>query len=144
MVNSSAADAYYTGALHSYFSVSSPKAIKVIELEKASFDDKLTQKLCGPQTLENGVGPVDRIYHTSDIMNITDSQWNRTIELKASNTNQWVFWNPGVEVSNNMSDIHNNGEQEFVCLEAANTQMQLIPAGSSVTIAQEISVFSHT
>lgn len=144
MKNLSNADSYYTGALHSYFSVSSPDAIKVTELEKASFDDKLTEQFCEPQLLENGVGPIDRIYYTNNCVSIVDSQWQRTIELKAKNTKQWVFWNPGVELANNMADIHHDGEQEFVCLEAANTQEKLLPAGGHVTIEQEISVVNHT
>jgi glucose-6-phosphate 1-epimerase len=144
MTNLSNIDTHYTGALHSYFSVSSPEAIKVAELENASFDDKLTKQLYEPQPLENGVGPIDRIYYTNNCVNIVDSQWQRTIELKTKNTKQWIFWNPGVVLANNMVDIHHDGEQEFVCLEAANTQKTLLAAGSKVTIEQEISVFSHT
>mgnify|MGYP003624879770 CR=1 FL=1 len=143
MKNVSDTDAYYTGALHSYFSVSSPNAIKVAELEEATFDDKLTGQLCEPQSLENGVGPVDRIYHTNHGVNIVDDQWRRTIELKAKNTKQWVFWNPGIELANNMADIHPNGEQEFVCLEAANTHMQLLAAGQSARMEQTISVYNE-
>lgn len=143
MKNLSDNDAYYAGALHSYFCVSSPKNIKVAALEPASFDDKLTGQLCKPQSLEHGTGPIDRIYHTSNVMNIVDSQFQRTIEIKAKNTKQWVFWNPGVELANNMVDIHNNGEQEFICLEPANTQMQLLGAGQQAIIEQEISVLKH-
>ena len=143
MKNLSNKDAYYSGALHSYFSVSSPENIKIPTLEHAGFDDKLTGQTCKPQALENAVGPVDRVYHTSNVMTIIDSQFKRTIELKSNNTKQWVFWNPGVELANNMADIHNNGEQEFVCLEAANTQRQLLVAGETINIAQEISVFKH-
>jgi len=142
MKNLSDTDAYYTGALHSYFFVSSPKNVKIAALELSNFDDKLTGQLCNPQLLENAVGPVDRIYHTNNEMKIVDDKWKRTIELKAKNTNQWVFWNPGAELANNMADIHHNGEQEFVCLEAANTQMQLLAAGGNIKIEQEVSVFS--
>lgn len=144
MTNLSISDAYYTGALHSYFSVSVPEKIKIAALEQASFDDKLSNQLCQPQSLENGVGPVDRIYHTHSDMRIVDSGFQRTIELKASNTKQWVFWNPGEKLANSMNDIHDGGEQEFVCLEAANTQRQLLAAGKSATITQEISVFSYS
>ena len=140
MQNLSDSDAYYTGALHSYFYVSSPENIKVAALAQASFDDKLTGQLCQPQAFENGVGPIDRIYHTSDVMTIVDSYWQRTIKLKTKNTKQWVFWNPGVELANNMADIHNNGEQEFVCLEAANTQNQLLEARQHAVMEQEISI----
>ena len=126
--------------MHSYFYVSSPENIKVAALAQASFDDKLTGQLCQPQAFENGVGPIDRIYHTSDVMTIVDSYWQRTIKLKTKNTKQWVFWNPGVELANNMADIHNNGEQEFVCLEAANTQNQLLEARQHAVMEQEISI----
>jgi len=138
MHNLSEQDAYYTGALHSYFSVSSPENIKVAALENAAFNDKLTGKLSQPQPIENGVGPVDRIYHTCDVMTIVDRFWQRSIVLKAKNTHQWVFWNPGVETASNMADIHPQGEQEFVCLEAANTQNQLLKAGQYVTMEQEV------
>jgi glucose-6-phosphate 1-epimerase len=143
MNNLSQSDAYYTGALHSYFAVSSPKNIKVAALEAASFYDKLAEQLCEPQSLENATGPVDRIYYTNDVMHIVDEAWKRILELKSVNAKQWVFWNPGTETANKMVDIHNNGEQEFFCLEAANTEMELIPAGQSLTMAQEISIISH-
>ena len=76
-------------------------------------------------------------------MKVVDSDWQRTIELKTINTKHWVFWNPGVELSNNMADIHEGGEQEFICLEAASTEMQLLRAGESLTMAQKIAVTSH-
>lgn len=144
MKNLSDVDAYHTGALHSYFAVSSPEMIKIAALEQADFYDKLTGQLEKPQILENGTGPVDRIYYTNNQMSLVDHKWGRTIELKALNTKQWVFWNPGGELAKNMADIHPNGEQEFICLEAANTQMELLAAGESVTMAQEISIINHT
>ena len=140
MHNLSEQDAYYTGALHSYFSVSSPENIKVSALEQACFDDKLTGKSYEPQALNNGVGPIDRIYHSNNEMTLIDNYWKRAINLKAFNTNQWVFWNPGAKVAANMPDIHINGEQEFVFLEAANTNMTVIPAKESVSISQEITI----
>ncbi|MDX2368941.1 MAG: D-hexose-6-phosphate mutarotase [Colwellia sp.] len=144
MTNLSENDAYYTGALHSYLSVSAPVNATIAELAKAPFDDKLTGKACTPQpsvtTLANGIDPVDRIYHSNEVMKIVDSHWQRTIELKSTNTKQWVFWNPGVELANSMVDIHESGEQEFICLEAANTQMQLLGAGKSLTMAQSVTV----
>lgn len=148
MTNLSDHDAYYTGALHSYLSVSSPENTTIAELAKAPFDDKLTGKACTPAplvtTLANGIDPVDRVYHSHEVMNVVDSHWQRTIELKAINTKQWVFWNPGTELATNMADIHENGEQEFICLEAANTQMQILGAGKTLTMKQKITVKSHT
>lgn len=143
MNNLSQSDAYYTGALHSYFTVSSPENVKVAALEQASFYDKLADQVFKPQPLENVTGPVDRIYYTNDVMNIIDEAWKRTIKLKSVNAEQWVFWNPGRDTANKMADIHNNGEQEFFCLEAANTEMQLLSAGKWTTMSQEISIINH-
>jgi len=147
MKNLSKNDAYYTGALHSYLSVSAPVNATITELAKAPFDDKLTGKACTAKPLvtplANGIDPVDRVYHSNDVMHVVDSHWQRTIELKSTNTKQWVFWNPGVELANNMLDIHERGEQEFICLEAASTEMQLLRAGESLTMAQKIAVTSH-
>lgn len=146
MTNLSENDAYYAGALHSYLSVSAPENATITELAKASFDDKLTGKAYAPKPLAtplaNGVDPVDRVYHSNEVMTVVDSHWQRTIQLETINTKQWVFWNPGVELANNMADIHESGEQEFICLEAANTQMQLLRAGKSLTMAQKIMVTS--
>ncbi|MBL4823114.1 MAG: D-hexose-6-phosphate mutarotase [Colwellia sp.] len=148
MINLSDDDAYYTGALHSYFSVSFPEYVTLEELAKAPFYDKLTGDECAvqplPTMLANGTDPVDRIYYSNKNMKIVDNQWQRTIELETTNTKQWVFWNPGVELANNMIDIHQSGEQEFICLEAANTEMQLLGAGKSLTMAQNITVTRHT
>ncbi len=146
MTNLSENDAYYAGALHSYLSVSAPENATITELAKASFDDKLTGKAYAPKPLAtplaNGIAPVDRVYHSNEVMTVVDSRWQRTIQLETINTKQWVFWNPGVELANNMADIHESGEQEFICLEAANTQMQLLRAGKSLTMAQKITVTS--
>lgn len=142
MSNLSKEDAFYTGALHSYFRVSAPENICVDELSDASFDDKLTGLSYSPTPLVNGVGPVDRVYHSNKAMKISDSKWQRTIEVNASNTKQWVFWNPGNKVATTMADIHTDGEQEFVCLEAANTNMQLLSSNKSLTMSQVVSVTS--
>jgi glucose-6-phosphate 1-epimerase len=144
MTNLSDNDTYYTGALHSYLAVSNPNNVSLTQLAKAPFDDKLTGNSCKAHplitTLANGVDPVDRVYHSNDIMELVDSDWQRTIVIKATNTKQWVFWNPGVELANKMVDIHKQGEQEFICLEAANTQRQLLAAGRSLTMEQNITV----
>lgn len=141
--NLSDEDAYYTGALHSYFRVSSPENIIIDTLDEAKFYDKLTDKHYPPQVLTNGVGPVDRIYQSNKKIQLIDSQFQRVIEVNASNTAQWVFWNPGVTLANNMADIHLNGEQEFVCLEAANTDSQLLESGQSQTISQTVKIIPH-
>ena len=51
-----------------------------------------------------------------------------------------MLWNPGTELANNMKDIHQGAENEFVCLEAANTNNHVVEANETVMIGQTISL----
>lgn len=128
----------YTSAIHSYFQVSSPQNCQVESLEQAEFDDKITGLYCQATALNDCIGPLDRIYYTDKISTLVDSQWQRGIEITPINTQQWVLWNPGTDIANNMADVHPGGEHEYVCLEAANTKWQTIPAQQTVTVGQKI------
>ena len=130
----------FSSALHSYFAVSNPENVQVPYLEGALFDDKITGKKQQKDQLLNCVGPIDRIYYCSDKQVIIDEGLQRKITLEASQCLQWVLWNPGQEIAGNMQDIHPHGENEFVCLEAANTQWQSINAGDSVILSQKITL----
>jgi len=148
MTNLSKEDAQYSGALHSYFRVSNPENITIDALTGCDFDDKLTAKADYQNNSVSCVGPIDREYHipSPDIQSSTvvmiDKSWQRQVEISSLGCSQWVLWNPGAELANNMADIHENGEQSFVCLEAANSKWQPLLAGKSVTISQEIKVLS--
>ncbi|NQZ79407.1 MAG: D-hexose-6-phosphate mutarotase [Colwellia sp.] len=142
MTNLSDKPVKYTGALHSYFAVSAPENITIEQLSAASFSDKLTDQFVEPQPLANCVGPIDRIYHTNRAVKMVDSQWQRVIEIESQHCQQWVLWNPGQQGAAAMSDVHLDGEQQFVCLEAANTQWQTIPAQSTVEMAQTVKIKS--
>lgn len=132
----------FTSALHSYFQVSSPLYTSVPGLNTLKFDDKNTLLKSQQDKLEDCVGPIDRIYHSHghNTQQIKDSGWQRIIEVESSHCQQWVLWNPGEEVAKSMTDVHAGGESEYVCLEAANTQWQTIPANENVTIEQKVTV----
>ncbi|WP_206483523.1 D-hexose-6-phosphate mutarotase [Thalassotalea sp. G2M2-11] len=140
MENLSSQPVQYSSALHTYFAVSHPSNVQVPQLHHAVFDDKLSQLTAQKQPLNHCVGPIDRIYHSEQTQQIIDQQWQRKITIAASNCQQWVLWNPGLETAQQMSDVHQGGENEFVCLEAANTNEHIIAAGSQCQIVQRISV----
>jgi len=140
MTNLSQQDAQYTAALHSYFGVSNPGMVNLDTLTGVNYSDKLTDVSSIQQQSVSCIGEIDREYHSSDKMVIVDNDWQRQIEIVSDNCQQWVLWNPGAELANTMADIHVDGEQEYVCLEAANTQWQALPAGETVIISQEIRV----
>lgn len=139
MSNLSRESVEYTGALHSYFRVSNPENVAVDTLAGVAFDDKLTGVKQNIEPLPNCQGPIDRIYHSDKSMVLSDKAWQRSIEIR-SNTAQWVLWNPGQKVAESMSDVHQGGEKEFVCLEAANTSWQQLQPGQSLTMEQHIKI----
>lgn len=140
MTNMSDVTVAYTGALHSYFKVSDPKKVTISDLDKSSYDDKLTGQQKQVSELENCLGPIDRVYYNGDSKIIMDNGWRRAITVTSDNCHQWVIWNPGQQAVTTMADMHMNAEQEFICLEAANTQWQNIASQASVSIGQSITI----
>ena len=140
MTNLSSKSVEYSSALHSYFAVSHPQYTHVNNLSEALFDDKITQNKAQKDKLVNCVGPIDRIYYSSTEQEIIDDKWQRKVVINSKNCQQWVLWNPGVEIAAGMDDIHPEGEDEYVCLEAANTQWQTIEAGQTVSVEQKVTV----
>jgi glucose-6-phosphate 1-epimerase len=130
----------YSAALHSYFAVSTPENITVAPLAEFPFDDKVTGKEQQLAALENCCGEVDRIYYSNEVCSIEDKQWQRTIKVSSTNCQQWVLWNPGAELANKMKDLHVGAENEFVCLEAANTNIHVVEANETVMIGQTVSL----
>lgn len=143
MKNTGKFDVEYSGALHSYFCVSQPENVLVNDLNQAIFDDKLTGKKAEPETLKHCKGPIDRVYHHNKPLQLVDKDWQRTIEVIPQNTRQWILWNPGADIAKKMPDIHPNGENEFVCLEAGNTVSQTLAVNRWVSIGQTIRVIGH-
>lgn len=130
----------FSSALHTYFAVSEPENTKATRLAEYPFADKLSGLNQQTDQLINCVGPIDRIYHCDKEQVLIDQQWQRQIKINSSNCLQWVLWNPGTEIAQNMVDIHPQGEQEFVCLEAANTAWQTLNSKQSITIGQSVCV----
>ncbi|SEK70425.1 glucose-6-phosphate 1-epimerase [Colwellia chukchiensis] len=133
----------YTCALHSYFCVGHAKDTNFSALNHLIFDDKVTGKRQQRSPLVNCQGPIDRIYHREQNQQnnlvIVDHQWQREIAICSDDCQQWVLWNPGVNAQA-MTDIHAQGENEFVCLEAANTQWQTLASQATRQISQVVKV----
>lgn len=130
----------YTGALHSYFAVGKPEMVHIKQLSNVVYSDKLSDEHNKVTPLNDCVGPIDRVYQSNDKIDIVDNEWQRIIEVSSSDCSQWVLWNPGKEAAEGMKDIHKGGENEYVCLEAANTVPVMVPAQSTVSFSQHVSL----
>ncbi len=127
-------------AFHNYFRVSDSSHVSIDNLTGVTYQDKVTRESAVQHTPVSFVGEIDREYHTSEKMSIVDTGWHRTIEVVSDNCHQWVLWNPGAKLANNMPDIPLGGEKQYICLESANTEQLKLPAGETVTCSQEIRV----
>lgn len=127
-------------ALHSYFAVSHPENTLIKGLNHEAFDDKITGQQKQQDSLTNCVGPIDRIYYTNESQVIEDTGWQRQIQVASSHSAHWVLWNPGKETAEKMVDVHVGGENEYVCLEAANTQTSMLLPNEQLTFSQKIKV----
>jgi len=130
----------YNGALHSYFNVSSPINVTTPLLNESTFIDKLTGKRVNSLARTNSVGPIDTVYSNNKPQQLVDKEWQRIIHITNQHTDNWVLWNPGVDTAKLMSDVHDGGEQQFVCLEAASVNNKTVLPNQVVTMKQTIEV----
>lgn len=143
MTNLSEQAVQYSAALHAYLQVSSSQGVSISGLATASFDDKLTGQPGLSAPINQCLGPIDRIYQHNAQVVLVDNHWQRSIAITPYNTGQTVVWNPGIVTAKTMSDVHNHGENEFVCIEPANTAWQTLAPGKAVTIGQTITILPH-
>lgn len=128
-----------TTALHSYFTVSDSRKVRVFGLGDSYIDQVLANQLghlLGPQTYPDRI---DRIFTAPEACSrIEDEQFNRQIEIHHQYHSDVVTWNPGQALSLSMNDMTNEGFQNMVCVETARINQPLIsqcnePARLAVT-----------
>jgi D-hexose-6-phosphate mutarotase len=121
----------FTGALHSYFSLSDIGQVTLYGLEGCTYLDKVedfqakTQQ--GTITIE---GETDRIYlDTTSTCILEDRGWQRRIVIAKSGSRSTVVWNPWQDKARAMADFGDEEYREMVCIETANA------AEDNVTLA---------
>jgi glucose-6-phosphate 1-epimerase len=129
-----------TQALHSYFSVSDIKDIRIIGLDECLYFDALVKE----EFIQDGdilfEGELDRIYQhvKHDIVLIDETH---IIDIKNEGSASAVIWNPWIEKCKRMSVMCDDAYREFVCIESANAKddFKLIEPNSSHTLKVTIS-----
>ena len=109
-------------ALHTYFTVSDIRNVKVEGLDGLEYIDKV-----GPSTVRKQTGAVDftmetdRIYLESvrDCV-IVDPGLQRNIRIAKRGSRSSVVWNPWIEKANKMGDLGDNGYLHMLCVESTN------------------------
>jgi glucose-6-phosphate 1-epimerase len=113
----------YTGALHSYFSVSDIANIKIKGLAGSLYYDGIGASVASVQEEEILVIQKEEnrryINKTADCI-IEDSAISRKIRVGKSGSRVTVVWNPGAEMAKKIADMPDDGYKTMICVEAVN------------------------
>jgi glucose-6-phosphate 1-epimerase len=112
----------FTSALHNYFHVDDVSAAAVEGLAGCAFRDKVID---APETADTAravhiEGETDRVYvdgpREVHIANVTG---DRSLHINTSGFGDWVIWNPGAELTQQLTDMEPDGYRRMLCVEAA-------------------------
>ena len=117
-----------TQALHTYFATGDISKVRVLGFENARFVDKADG---GAQKTQTGditiTEETDRIY--TDVkpeVVIDDGAMSRKIRMTSTGSSTAIVWNPWKEISVKMADLEDNAYQQFICVETANAEDEVI------------------
>lgn len=133
-------------ALHTYFAVGDITKTSVVGFDKQAYTDEVPNApiyenvQCGDITFSS---ETDRIYHNfSGNSSIVDKANSRIINIKKSNSNTSVVWNPWIDKSIRMPDFGDDEYKTMLCIESCNIceDTKTIAPKESFTISSEYSV----
>ena len=121
----------YSGALHSYFTVSDIAAISIHGLDGCTYVDQIDE---GRRKIQDGpitfVSETDRVYlNTTETCVIEDRGLDRRIRISKGGSHSTVVWNPWAEKAGRLADMGAEEYHGMVCVETANAD------GDSITVA---------
>ncbi|WP_235299305.1 D-hexose-6-phosphate mutarotase [Portibacter marinus] len=133
-----------TQALHTYFQVGNIHKISIHGHEENAYYDKVLNEHQQQKGTLIFNGETDRIYLTAKPSIIKDPILKREITVSKEGSGSTVIWNPGAKKSREIKDLPDDGFEQFVCVEAANTHLDpvKIKPNDEYTIKQKISINS--
>lgn len=137
VTNTDDRDIAITGALHTYFTVENIHSTEIQGIsgrfrDKTQDFNQFSVKL--PYTFE---GETDRV-HLVQTKDLVINGKNNSTKISMSGHDSIVIWNPWIDTSKSIDNIHNNDYLSFVCVEAAITSEAIIPSGEVLTLTQSI------
>ena len=143
--NTGSAKFTFEAALHTYFSVSDVRGIRVHGLENTAWLDKVEggARKEGEKAPLVFTGETDRVYlDTMNDCTIEDPGWNRRIVVAKSGSRSTVVWNPWQDKARAMPDLGGEAWTGMVCIETANAgdDARTLAPGESHVLEAVISV----
>ena len=136
------------GALHTYLALSSINNIQLKGLQNTPYlDTSIKPERDLTQQEDNLLiqNEVDSIYYgTKNAIRLTDSSWNRVIEVQKEGSLSTVIWNPWAEKAMALGDMPDDGYQNFACIEAANARhdTRILPPKETHRLSTTLSISS--
>ncbi len=132
----------FTGALHSYFSLTDIAATSISGLHGCSYRDATRDGLLCEETSDTLVirGEIDRVYQNAP-RELVLRERSRALCISAPNFPDVVVWNPGPEKCRALADMDPEAWRQMVCIEAgAVTKPISVAPGESWQGSQALSV----
>ncbi|MCQ8896794.1 D-hexose-6-phosphate mutarotase [Limnobacter humi] len=109
----------WTGGLHPYIQISRLMDIEVEGLSDLPVADKLDHTLqrSPQQQLRFKAAEFERLYVGNPTVVLTDPGLKRQITLRSSGFTEWMVWNPGPLLAQQLADLPEGDWQQFVCIE---------------------------
>lgn len=145
VTNTDSSDFTFEEALHTYLAVSDINQVSVAGLSGHSYRDNTD----GLRFIQEGPlrfsGEVDRIYDTSDTIEVIDPGWHRTLRISRVNSSSAIVWNPWKDRATELTDFGDDEWRDMICVEGANVRgaAVTIAPGETHTMGYRIDVVDH-
>lgn len=107
----------FSEALHAYFNISSVDNVKIKGLKGHTYKNSLDGKMYKLEDDLQIKGEVDSIFlNQTEPVEITDSGYNRVIEINKEGSKTTVVWNPNKD----LAEMSKEQYKTFVCVEPSN------------------------
>jgi glucose-6-phosphate 1-epimerase len=129
--NTGAAPFPFSAALHTYYRVDEVRRASVAGLQRVRFEDDQHNVALQDEPALRFDGKLDRIYfQVPGALTLNAGSEAGALTLTQSGFTDAVVWNPGAADAAALSDMGDDEYQQFVCVEAALIEPDLLAAGA--------------
>lgn len=145
VTNTGVNPASFESALHTYFSISQIKQVKVHGLEGADYLDTVGGKSLPKKQDDQPIAfdaETDRTYTSDAVVRIEDPGMGRSILIEKAGSASTVVWNPWIDKAKGMGDFGDDEWPGMLCVESANADPDRITleSGAMHTMSTVIGV----
>jgi len=129
--NSGTAPFPFGVALHTYYAVGHLDAVRIDGLRGMRYTDPSLASVVQDTPALAFTEKLDRIYQAPPELTLHTA--DATLRLQQQGYSEWVVWNPGVEDAAALADLGDDEYLNFVCIEPARVDQQMLDAGAEWT-----------